>query len=123
MRLLVDMNLSPRVSEALRNHMAMMSCSFRTTAWNEWPIRMFSPRRQQEDRVVITGDLDFGDLVASSAAQTVSVIPFRLRNMNASRVIARLEVVLPRAEAALENGAIVIVEDARERVRTLPIGS
>jgi predicted nuclease of predicted toxin-antitoxin system len=77
----------------------------------------------REQRIVLTFDLDFGEILATSGGQIVSVILFRLRNTRASFVIQRLEDVLNQSSPALSQGAIVVVEDGRHRVRSLPIGS
>lgn len=76
-----------------------------------------------EDRVILTFDLDFGEIVALSGERTVSVVLFRLNNTTTPFVIARLEKVLPDCLEALNAGAIIVVEDARHRVRRLPLGS
>ena len=47
-----------------------------------------------ESRIVLTFDLDFGEIVASSGDQTVSVIVFRLNNASTEFVIRRLEATL-----------------------------
>lgn len=121
MRFLIDMNLSPRIAESL-GALGHDAVHLREEGLQRLPDLEVFAKAAIEERVVITGDLGFGDLVASSAGKTVSVIQFRLSNMDASHVIGRLEAVLPRVEGAFENGAIVTVEDARERVRALPIG-
>ncbi len=72
---------------------------------------------------MLTFDLDFGEIVAASAGQIISVILFRLRNTRAYFVIQRLADVLAQSSAELMQGAIVVVEDGRHRVRKLPIGS
>ncbi len=72
---------------------------------------------------MLTFDLDFGEIVAASAGQIISVILFRLRNTRADFVIQRLADVLAQSSAELMQGAIVVVEDGRHRVRKLPIGS
>lgn len=77
----------------------------------------------REQRIVLTFDLDFGEILAGSAGQTVSVVLFRLRNTRGDFVIQRLREVLNSSSAELTRGAIVIVEDGRHRVRLLPIGS
>lgn len=75
-----------------------------------------------ERRVVLTFDLDFGEIVAFSKGQIVSVIVFRLRNTRTSHVIERLSAILTDAAEALREGAVVAVEDSRHRVRHIPIG-
>jgi predicted nuclease of predicted toxin-antitoxin system len=76
-----------------------------------------------ENRIIMTWDLDFGEILALSRGRIVSVVLFRLNNASSSFVIERLSVVLPATEAALNAGAIVVVEDSRHRVRRLPLGS
>jgi len=61
--------------------------------------------------------------LAGSGGQIVSVILFRLRNTRTDFVIQRLDEVLNLSSLELSQGAIVIVEDGRHRVRSLPIGS
>lgn len=75
-----------------------------------------------EDRVVITFDLDFAEIAALTEGKKASVILFRLRNTRASHVIERLSTVLENSSEALEKGAVVVVEESRHRVRFLPIG-
>jgi predicted nuclease of predicted toxin-antitoxin system len=76
-----------------------------------------------EQRVVITFDLDFGEILALSTGSVVSVILFRLHNTTSSFVVTRLNEVLSNAQPQLQAGAIVVVEDGRYRTRSLPIGS
>jgi len=71
---------------------------------------------------VITFDLDFGEIAALSGEHQPSVILFRLRNTRTSHVVERLSAVLSRAASELEKGAVVIVEEARWRVRAMPVG-
>lgn len=77
----------------------------------------------QEQRVVLTFDLDFGEMLAACGDQIVSVVLFRLRNTTSDFVIRRLEDVIAKSEADLSQVAVVVVEDSRRRVRKLPIGS
>jgi predicted nuclease of predicted toxin-antitoxin system len=71
-----------------------------------------------EQRIILTFDLDFGEILALSAGAVVSVVLFRLNNTRTSFVQQRLA-----ADAdALQRGAIIVVEDGRHRVRELPIG-
>ena len=76
----------------------------------------------EEDWVLLTFDLDFGEIAALSKGKPGKVIVFRLRNTRAANVIARLSSVISDCRAELDSGAVVSVEDARYRVRLLPIG-
>src|SRR5690242_17654563 len=69
----------------------------------------------REKRIVLTFDLDFGEIVAGSGGGSVSVILFRLRNTRADFVIKRLNVVLKQSTQELGQGAVVLVEDGRHR--------
>jgi predicted nuclease of predicted toxin-antitoxin system len=73
-----------------------------------------------ESRVVVTFDLDFGEIVALSKRRKTGVILFRLRNTRTAFVIQRLSDVISECADALTRGAIVIVEEARHRVREFP---
>ena len=87
------------------------------------PDREVFAKAEREGRVLVTCDLDFGEIVAASGAHTVSVIVVRLFNPHAERVIERLRTVLRALAQELERGAVVTIEEARLRVRALPIGS
>jgi predicted nuclease of predicted toxin-antitoxin system len=79
-------------------------------------------KASEEDRIVLTFDLDFGEIAALTTGSLASVITFRLRNPCVDMVIRRLDAVLAASAPQLEAGAIVSVEDARHRVRRMPIG-
>jgi predicted nuclease of predicted toxin-antitoxin system len=85
------------------------------------------PRRRwgfpaAESRVILTFDLDFGEIVALAGSPQPSVVVFRLRNTRTAHVIERLAEVLRSSQKALDAGAVVIVEESRHRIRHLPIG-
>ena len=73
-----------------------------------------------EGRVVLTFDLDFGEIAALGRGRVASVVLFRLPDARYSRVIERLQAVLPALAEALATGAVVLVEPARHRTRELP---
>ena len=75
----------------------------------------------QEQRVVLTFDLDFGDILAVARIEAPSVIIFRLRNQTPVGVNPRLFRVISDRERELASAAIIIVEDQGYRVRRLPI--
>ena len=74
----------------------------------------------EEQRVVLTFDLDFGDILAVARAEAPSVIIFRLRNQTPAAVNPRSFRVIAGCESELA-GEIVMVDDQGYRVRRLPI--
>ena len=74
-----------------------------------------------EKRTILTFDLDFGEIAALSKQKKTSVIVFRLNNTRVTHVIDRLKKILPILIDTLKEGAIVIIEESRHRVRELPI--
>ena len=75
-----------------------------------------------EDRVILTFDLDFAEIAALTGGEKASVILFRLKNTRSSNVIKHFSKVLIDSVDDLEKGAVVVVEEFRHRVRYLPIG-
>jgi predicted nuclease of predicted toxin-antitoxin system len=78
-------------------------------------------RARAESRIILTFDLDFGDVLALVVHEEPSVIIFRLSDERADAVNQRLSAVLNERSNELENGALIVVEDTRYRVRNLPI--
>jgi len=70
-----------------------------------------------ERRVILTFDLDFGEITAYAKGKRAGVVLFRLHNTRARHVVERLSRVLADSSTALREGAIVIVEESRHRVR------
>ena len=74
-----------------------------------------------DKRIVVTFDLDFGDILAFTRSSKVSVILFRLHNTRTEFVIKRLDVVITNCSNELNEGSIIVVEDHRYRIRKLPV--
>jgi predicted nuclease of predicted toxin-antitoxin system len=120
-RFLADMGVSWRVVEWLRSH-GYDAKHLREEGLGRLVDSDIFAKALLEHRVVLTFDLDFGEIAAFSKGQIVSVIVFRLRNTRTSNVIERLSSVLADTAGALREGAVVAVEESRHRVRRLPIG-
>ena len=71
--------------------------------------------------MVLTCDLDFGDIMAACGDEYPSIVIFRLENEQPKNINRRLEQVLRESFDALQKGAIISVEEMRHRVRILPI--
>ena len=88
-------------------------------------LRMEDPgivaKARSEGRIVLTFDLDFGEIMALSKTASPSVILFRMRNQTPRFVTPRLVQVIQECESQLADGAFATVEDHGYRIRRLPI--
>ena len=121
MRFPADMGISGRIVTWLRaeQHDAI---HLRDQGLHRLPNGKIFEKAAEEDRIILTFDLDFAEIVALSAGKVVSVILFRLNNTRTKFVWERLQTVLKDCAEALKAGAIVVVEDTRHRIRRLPLG-
>jgi predicted nuclease of predicted toxin-antitoxin system len=121
MRFLADMGVGRRVALRLRadGHDAV---HLRDLGLQRLPDPDIFAKAAAEQRTILTFDLDFADIAAAAGSRKPSVVVFRLRNARADYVYRRLTSALSVAEPALVSGAIVVVQDTRIRVRSLPVG-
>jgi len=121
MRFLADMGVDIRVVKWLRekghdaNHL-------REEGLHRMPNGEIFDKAISENRVILTFDLDFAEIVALSKGEKASVILFRLHDTRTTHLIRRLDNVLSESGEALDKGAVIVVEESRHRVRYLPIG-
>lgn len=120
MKLLLDMNLSPRWIQTLEEQ-GWVATHWSTVGDSRADDRVIMQWARENGYVVVTHDLDFGSLLAASSAQKPSVIQVRTRGIMPETLAPVLVDALRRYEPALEEGALVVVEPAQERVRILPL--
>ena len=119
MRFLLDMNLPPQLAQWLRSegHDAVHVIEQGFGASSDHEILM---RAAAERRIVVSFDLDFGDILAAAQQAGTGAVLLRLRSARQTHVRQRLQVAIAQAGIAMEEGAVILVEDARIRVRRMP---
>jgi predicted nuclease of predicted toxin-antitoxin system len=120
MRFLADMGVGIRIVEWLRQQ-GHETTHLREQNLQRMPDLDIFGKAAAERRILLTFDLDFGEIVAFSGEKNVSVVLFRLHNTRTPHVIERLKIALQETAPILRSGAIVVVEETRLRVRRLPL--
>ena len=120
MKFLADMGVSMTVIRTLRQN-GYDAVHLREEGLQRLADAEIVLKARLEERIVLTFDLDFGDILAASADVLPSVIIFRLQNTMPSFVASRLLEVLSECGQDLTTGAILTVQDNRYRLRRLPI--
>ena len=120
MKLLIDMNLSPRWVEALEG------ASIEARHWSTVGDGAASDREvfewaRRHGFVVLTHDLDFGRILALAGSRSPSVVLLRTHRLLPAESAVMLVTVLRRHAAEIAKGALVVLSADQERVRLLPL--
>jgi predicted nuclease of predicted toxin-antitoxin system len=120
MRLLIDMNLSPKWEGFLRQS------GFDAAHWSQvGSPRAGDPEIMAHARangfVVLTNDLDFGSILAATGGDAPSVVQIRAEDCRVEAIGKTVVDAIKLASDQLAKGALVTVDVARLRVTMLPI--
>ncbi|MCH8063093.1 MAG: DUF5615 family PIN-like protein [Chloroflexi bacterium] len=120
MRFLADMGISPGTVTYLQDS-GHDATHLNDQNLGRLPDSEILDKARSEERILLTHDLDFGELIAASAAHLPSVIIFRLRNMRPDSLNRYMALILEEHEDLLESGFIMSVTEGQIRSRTLPL--
>src|SRR6266851_3485837 len=119
-QLVVDMNLSPEWVAELAQH-GWSALHWSTVGDPRADDAALMAWALANGRVVFTHDLDFGTTLALTHATGPSVLQVRGQNVLPEHMSPLVVAALRQHEAALEAGALVVVDEKKSRVRVLPL--
>jgi len=120
MKFLADMGISPKTVIFLRE-LGHDALHLHEQHLDQLADSAILEKARQENRIVLTHDLDFGELLTLSSAPLPSVIIFRLRDMRSQMVNRYLSHIIEKYSSSLVDGSIMSVTEGRVRVRMLPL--
>ena len=119
-KFLLDMNLSPTWLASFEEqgieaiHWSQIGLATATDA----EIMAYA---REHDWTVFTHDLDFGAMLAVTEAVAPSVIQIRVQDVSPSALADRFFHIITQFEDEITQGALIIVDPKKQRVRLLPL--
>jgi len=120
MKILVDMNLSPRWV-ALMADAGMEAAHWSTIGAHEAPDIEIMAYANRNDYVVLTNDLDFSAILAATHREKPSVVQIRAEDLSPLAIGPQVLSALRQMTLELDEGALLTVEPNRTRLRVLPL--
>ena len=120
MKLLVDMNLSPRWVERLAGH-GFEAVHWSTIGAATAPDVEILAWANEHGFVVVTNDLDFSAILAASAQATPSVVQIRTQDLLSDEVVSTVVHAIESHRDHIQRGALLSIDEAATRVRMLPL--
>ena len=120
LNILIDMNLSPDWIGLLQN------AGWTATHWStvgdpKAADRTIMDWAEANGYIVFTHDLDFGTILALTHKSGPSVLQVRGEDVFPDHMGNLVVAAIRQHETELESGALVVVEERKNRVRVLPI--
>jgi predicted nuclease of predicted toxin-antitoxin system len=120
MKLLLDMNLSPRLAPILAQ------AGFEVVHWNELGPgdtndADIMAHARAHDFVVLTHDLDFSAILAATNGEKPSVVQIRTIDTSPEVLAATVITGLRSCADELREGALLTIDADRRRLRVLPL--
>jgi predicted nuclease of predicted toxin-antitoxin system len=120
MKFLLDMNLSPDwLAEFEHRHIEAVHWS--QVGDIQAPDSAIMQYARENKFVVFTHDLDFGALLAATNASSPSVIQIRTQDITPQFLADKFFAVTAQFQEQLTDGALIIVDTHKNRVRLLPL--
>ena len=120
MKLLVDMNLSPRWVKVMTDA-GIEAAHWSTLGAKNAPDPEIMTYAGVHDYVVLTHDLDFGAILAATHGEKPSVVQIRADDVSPHVIGKQVIAALRQMATELEEGALLTIDSNRTRLRVLPL--
>jgi predicted nuclease of predicted toxin-antitoxin system len=120
MKVLLDMNMSPRLV-AMLNDAGIETANWASFGRADEPDHEIMAYAAPNDYIVLNNDLDFGILLSYGNRSKPSVVQVRLDNLDPALICGRLIAALREFKDELVQGALVTVHPKKTRMRVLPL--
>jgi predicted nuclease of predicted toxin-antitoxin system len=121
MRVLIDMNLTPRWVGFLEESPSLQASHWSAVGRLDAPDAEIMRYAAEHECVVLTHDLDFSTILATTHASKPSVIQLRGGDVRPEALAALVKQALATCAEELKSGALLTIEADRSRIRLLPL--
>jgi predicted nuclease of predicted toxin-antitoxin system len=119
MKFLLDENLSPQICLLLEGHDCVHTNDLGLSTKSD---SIVLDKSTEEKRILVTADTDFGEILAKNKNKQPSVLLLRKQTGRSAKEIAALITAnLEQITEDLTQGALVVLDDEKVRIRKLPI--
>jgi predicted nuclease of predicted toxin-antitoxin system len=119
-KLLIDMNLSPRWVERLSTA-SLPAVHWSSVGRVDAPDAEIMAYAAEHGFVVLTHDLDFSTILAATHGTKPSVVQIRSENLSPTSIGDTLIAALQQMAPELAAGALLTIDPSQTRLRLLPL--
>lgn len=120
MKLLIDMNLSPRWVDYFSGQ-GVKAVHWSAAGSSNAPDSVLLDWASQNGYWIFMHDLDFGAILAARHQMGPSVIQARVEDVHPDRLGPDILLQLKQFDSVLHKGALISLDESRVRVRLLPL--
>ena len=120
MKLIVDMNLSPRWVAVLADA-GIEAAHWSTLGAHDAADAAIMTYANTNDYVVLTHDLDFSAILAATQGEKPSVVQIRAEDVSPDVIGTQVIAALRQMASELDEGALLTIDPDRTRLRVLPL--
>jgi predicted nuclease of predicted toxin-antitoxin system len=121
LRFLLDMGISYQVAQWL-NSVGHDAIHISNEGQHTLDDHLIVEKAINENRVILTADMDFGQILAFTKSNLVSVIQFRLFDLSPANIISKLNLVFDNfTEEMVGDQVIITIQQNKMRIKKLPL--